>query len=70
VKFLLVNTGYESISVLEAKVTHLEGQNSDLKKTAKNSEKSSITASNRSDELKKLCDTLVKRVTKLEARGS
>jgi hypothetical protein len=43
VKFLLVNTGYESISVLEAKVAHLKGRNSDLQKMAKNLEKSSIT---------------------------
>jgi hypothetical protein len=68
VNFLLVNTGYESISGLEVKVATLEGQVSELQKTVKNAEKSAIAASNKSDELKKLCDTLVKRVTKLEGR--
>jgi hypothetical protein len=68
VKFLLVNTGYESISSLEGKVATLEGSNADLLKTARNSEKSAITASNKVDELKKLCDTLIKRVTKLESK--
>jgi hypothetical protein len=70
VKFLLVNTGYESISSLEAKVCMLEGSNSDLQKTARNSEKSAVTASNKAGELKKLCESLTKRVTKLEGRGA
>jgi hypothetical protein len=70
VKFLLVNTGYESITSLEGQVATLTGNNADLQKTARNSEKSAITASNKVDELKKLCDTLIKRVTKLESRGT
>ena len=69
VKFLLVNTGYESISSLEAKVTTLESQNLDLQKTAKNAKKSSISASNKADELKELCESLVKRVAKLENKA-
>jgi hypothetical protein len=69
VKFLLVNTGYESISTLELKVSTLETQNAELLKTSKNAEKSAIASSNKSDELKKLCDTLVKRVAKLETRS-
>jgi hypothetical protein len=69
VKFLLVNTGYESISGLEVKVATLEGQVSELSKTVKNADKSALTASNKSDELKKLCDALTKRVTKLEGRA-
>jgi hypothetical protein len=70
VKFLLVNTGYESISGLEIKVATLESQVSELTKTVKNADKSALTASNKSDELKKLCDTLVKRITKLEGKAS
>ena len=66
---MLVNTGYESISCLEAKVTSLETQNSELQKTAKNAEKSSISASNKADELKKLCKSLVKRIAKLESKA-
>jgi hypothetical protein len=60
VKFLLVNTGHESISELEAKVSLLEGQASDLHKIAKNSEKSIVTAFNKSDEIKKMCKMLLK----------
>jgi hypothetical protein len=59
----------KSISVLKAKVSQLEGQNSDLQKMAKDSEKSLIPASNKEDELKKLCESLVKRITKRKARG-
>jgi hypothetical protein len=70
VKFLLVNTGYESITELETKVSVLEGQVSDLQKTSRNSEKSAVTASNKADELKKLSDSLVKRITKLETRST
>jgi hypothetical protein len=70
VKMLLVNTGYESISVLETKVSQLEVQNLELQKTAKNAEKSSVTSSNKADELKKLCESLVKRITKIESRGA
>ncbi len=69
VKFLLVNTFYKCISCLEAKVTSLETQNLELQKTAKNAEKSSILASNKADELKKLCKSLVKRVAKLESKA-
>ena len=68
VKFLLVNTGYESISGLESKVTTLESQATELQKSARNSEKSAVTASNKADNLKKVCDALVKRITKLEAK--
>ena len=52
VKFLLVNTGYESISGLEVKVATLEGQVLELLKTVKNADKSAIAASNKSNELK------------------
>jgi hypothetical protein len=68
VKFLLVNTGYESISGLETKVAFLEAQAVDLQKIAKNSEKSAVTASNKSDELKRTCDALIKRIAKLESK--
>jgi cell division septum initiation protein DivIVA len=68
VKFLLVNTGYESISGLETKVASLEAQASELQKTARNSEKAVVTATNKSDELKKTCKALTKRLTKLESK--
>ena len=68
VKFLLVNTGYESISGLESKVATLESQATKLQKSAKNAKKSAITSSNKADDLQKVCDALVKRITKLEAK--
>jgi hypothetical protein len=70
VNLLLVNTGYESISVLETKISQLEVQNLELQKTAKNAEKSSVTSSNKADKLKKLCESKVKRITKLESLGA
>jgi methyl-accepting chemotaxis protein len=68
VKFLLVNTGYESISGLESKVATLETQVSELQRTAKNAEKTATTASNKADDLKKVCDALLKRLTKVETK--
>jgi hypothetical protein len=70
VKFLLVNTGYESIAGLEAKVSSLEIQTAELQRITKNSDRSAVTASNKADELKKLCDALTKRVTKLESKAT
>jgi hypothetical protein len=64
VKFMLVNTGYGSISKLETKVSVLEGQVSDLQKTSKNSKRSVVTASNKADKFKKLSNTLVKILNK------
>jgi hypothetical protein len=68
VKFLLVNTGDESIGGLEIKVVSLEAQASELQRTARNSEKSVVTATNKSDEHKKTCEALTKRLTKLESK--
>ena len=68
VKLLLVNTGYESISGLESKVATLEAQVSDLQKTTKAAEKAATTASNKADDLKKVCDALLKRITKVESK--
>jgi hypothetical protein len=71
VKFLLVSTSYESISKLETKVAVLEGQVlSDLQETSKNSKRSAVTASNKADERKKLSNSLVKRIAKLETRST
>jgi hypothetical protein len=68
VKFLLVNTGYESISGLEATVKPLETQSSELSKLAKNSEKSALSAANKADEMKKVCEALAKRLAKVETK--
>jgi hypothetical protein len=70
VKFLLVNTGYESISGLESKVKLLESQSSDLQKLAKNAEKSALSAANKSDELKKVVEAMGKRLAKVEAKAA
>jgi hypothetical protein len=66
VKFLLVNTSHESISGLGTKAALLEAQPSDLQKIARTSEKASVAASNKADKLKRTCNTLVKRIAKLE----
>jgi hypothetical protein len=70
VNFLLVNTRYKSTSILDTKVSQLGRQNSELQKTAKNAEKSWITASDKADKLKKLCESLVKRITQLKSQGA
>jgi hypothetical protein len=68
VKFLLVNTGFESIRCLETKVSVLEAKTSELQKTVKNSEKSAVTASNKSDELKRTCEALMNELSSLSPK--
>ena len=65
----MVNNGYKSISCLEAKVTSLEAQIVDLQKTTKNNKKPLISLCNKADKLKKICESLVKRVAKLESKA-
>jgi len=65
-KFLLVNTGYESIQKLEQKVEILEKEKRDLITSTKGTVTASTSASNKVDELKKLLVGLDKRIQKLE----
>jgi hypothetical protein len=66
VKFMAVNTGFEALDVLALEV---KGMKSDLDASRKESaaaNKAAASAANKSDELKKFCDVLVKRIAKLE----
>lgn len=56
VKFLLVNTGYESITILEKKVEELQKDKADLQKSLKGAVTSASTAANKLDKLKKRLD--------------
>ena len=64
VKFLLVNTGYESISKLEAQVAALEANKKEMASSLKGANTAATTASNKVDDLKKVVASLEKRVKK------
>jgi hypothetical protein len=66
VKFMAVNTGFEALEVLVAKVSAMESDVSAMKKEVAASTKASHSAANKADEVKKVCDLLVKRIVKLE----
>ena len=66
VKFLLTNTGYDSIEKLEKQVATLLTSYSDVSKVAKGAASSANTASNKVDELKRQVNALEKRLAKLE----
>eukprot|EP00978_Attheya_sp_CCMP212_P029986 scaffold108751_cov56-Attheya_sp.AAC.1 len=68
VKFLAVNTGFESIDKLQREVTELKEKVFASAKAVNLAEKSAFLAANKADELKMFCDTLVKRVTTLEKK--
>ena len=69
VKFLLVNTGCEAITKLEAKVSELEKTKAELTKANKGAVASAATATNKVDELKKTVAGLEKRLKKLEDKS-
>jgi hypothetical protein len=66
VKFLAINTGFASIEKLQREVEELQTKVNIAVKSANASDAACKTATNRSDEMKKLYEILVKRVTKLE----
>ena len=65
-KFLLINTGYESVKRLESKVKELEDAKRSQQSDVKSAVSSANTASNLASETKKLLAALDKRVKKLE----
>ena len=67
-KFLLVNTGYDSIEKLEEKVEKLEKERKDLISTCRGAVSTATTASNYVDGLKKTVAALEKRIQKLEQK--
>eukprot|EP00978_Attheya_sp_CCMP212_P042069 scaffold250596_cov26-Attheya_sp.AAC.1 len=58
VKFLAVNTGFESIDKLQREVTELKKKVLASAKAVNLAEKSAFLAANKADDLKKFCDTL------------
>jgi hypothetical protein len=66
VKFLAINTGFEVLEKLTVKVTEMERVVLAMQKETAAATKSAMSAANRADDAKKLCDALIKRVTKLE----
>ena len=66
VKFMAVNTGFEALEVLVVKVKAMEADLAASKKEAAMATKAAASAANKSDELKKAFDLLVKRIVKLE----
>jgi hypothetical protein len=68
VKFLAINTSFESIEKLLTKTATLECEILEMKKQVANSVKASSSAANKADESQKLCDALVKCVAKLEQK--
>lgn len=66
VKFLAINTSFEAIEKLTAKVCVLECEAAETKKLLGAATKASSSAANKADEVKKLSDSLIKRITKLE----
>jgi hypothetical protein len=66
VKFLAVNTGYDAIDVLTTDMVTLKADVATMKKDVLAAAKASHSAANKTDEMKKTFDLLVKRVGKLE----
>jgi hypothetical protein len=69
VKFLAINTGFESIEKLQREVSELKEKVFTSSKAASVAEKGANAAGNKADENKKVIDSLVKRITKLESKG-
>jgi hypothetical protein len=66
VKFMAVNTGFEALEVMVVKVKAMEAEAASAKKEVAAAVKAAGVAANKTDEMKKLFDLLVKRVAKLE----
>jgi hypothetical protein len=68
VKFLAINTSFEAIEKLVAKVGVLEADASEMKKQVSAAVKASASAANKADEVRKQSDSLIKRIAKLEQK--
>jgi hypothetical protein len=66
VKFMAVNTGFELLDYVATKVKSMDLEIVAAKKEMLLAVKTAAAAGNKTDELKKLVDLLVKRVVKLE----
>eukprot|EP00978_Attheya_sp_CCMP212_P040923 scaffold228613_cov29-Attheya_sp.AAC.1 len=63
VKFLAINTSFEVIDSLQKTVSELETKLSAASKLIHITDKAAQSASNKSDEMKRVCDALAKRIT-------
>jgi hypothetical protein len=70
VKFLAINTSFEAIEQLTSKTGVLELIIVHFKKQVVVAVKEASSAANKSDESKKQCNQMVKRVTKLEEKAA
>ena len=68
VKFLLLNTGYDSIESLEKRVSEMESAQAEIKKNSKGATTSASTASNKVDELNRELKAMEKRLVKVEGK--
>jgi hypothetical protein len=68
VKFLAINTSFESIEKLLAKAAIMEGEVGKMKKQVASSVKAAASAANKADKSQKLSDALTKCVAKLEQK--
>jgi hypothetical protein len=66
VKFIAVNTGFEQLDTVALKVKAMEADVITSKKAAAEAIKTASAAGNKTDELKKVIDLLLKRIVKLE----
>ncbi len=66
VRFLAVNTSFESIDQLVSKRCSLEAEVAGYKRQISDAVKSAASSANKADEAKKLSDSLTKPLTKLE----
>jgi hypothetical protein len=66
VKFMAINTGFEALDTLVIKVKTMEADVAASKREALAANKAASSAANKSDEMKKTIDLLVKRIAKLE----
>ena len=66
VKFLAVNTGFESIERLTDKVSRMTDKIEEAVKVSKAAEKAAQTASNKSDKMKRSLESMLKWITAIE----
>lgn len=69
VKFILVNTGYDSISKLESQVTTLESCRKELASSVTGASVTATTASNKVDDMKKTLVALERKSKKSEYKA-
>ena len=70
IKFLAINTSFEAIERVTAKVAFLEAEALSYKKQIAEAVKTASASANKADEAKKQSDSFLKRLTKLEDKSA